>query len=463
MAEKSFLVNINLNKNQLLNTRLQNLASVPTLTANDAGYLYWSTVDNTAYFWTGTMWKNLEASSYVHPNHTGDVTSLGDGATTIGTNVVTNAKLAQVGTSTIKGRITAGTGNVEDLTPAQVRTIINVEDGADVTDTANVAAAGAVMETDYDAFSVLVANVDNTPLALTLGTNTVLGRIAGNIQAISIDNNLSSVSASDDTLASAKAIKSYVDTAVTGALVYQGGYDAATNTPDLDSAPSSTIKKGWTYTVTAAGTFFSTGVQIGDMLVAEKDAPTLEADWTIVNKNIPDIVSASETAQGIIELATAAEVTAGTDAVRAITPANLINITKLGTIGTGTWQGTIISPTYGGTGVNNGSKTITLGGNLTTSGAYNLTLTLTGNTNLTLPVSGPLTAKYATDITGNGSAATFAITHNLGTLDIVTFVKEVTTNAKVEVEEVVTNVNTLTINFNVAPAVGKVYRVVVVG
>jgi hypothetical protein len=36
-------------------------------------------------------------------------------------------------TQTIKGRITAGTGDPQDLTATQVRTIINVADGADVT------------------------------------------------------------------------------------------------------------------------------------------------------------------------------------------------------------------------------------------------------------------------------------------------------------------------------------------
>lgn len=70
------------------------------------------------------------ANNYTHPNHTGDVTSTGDGATVIAANVVTNAKLAQVATSTLKGRVTAAAGNVEDLTAVQVRTIINVEDGA---------------------------------------------------------------------------------------------------------------------------------------------------------------------------------------------------------------------------------------------------------------------------------------------------------------------------------------------
>lgn len=66
------------------------------------------------------------------------------------------------------------------------------------------------------------------------------------------------------------------------------------------------------------------------------------------------------------------------------------SITTLGTISTGTWQGTVISPTYGGTGVNNGSSTLTLGGNLATSGAFASTFTMTGATSVTFPTSGTL-------------------------------------------------------------------------
>ena len=64
------------------------------------------------------------ANAYVHPNHTGDVTSAGGGATTIADNVVTNAKLADMVTARIKGRVTAGTGDPEDLTAAQARAIV---------------------------------------------------------------------------------------------------------------------------------------------------------------------------------------------------------------------------------------------------------------------------------------------------------------------------------------------------
>jgi hypothetical protein len=73
------------------------------------------------------------------------------------------------------------------------------------------------------------------------------------------------------------------------------------------------------------------------------------------------------------------------------------SITTLGTIATGTWQGTVVGPTYGGTGVNNGSKTITLGGNFTHSGAHTLTLTTTANTSITLPTTGTVATLAGTE------------------------------------------------------------------
>jgi hypothetical protein len=70
------------------------------------------------------------ANNYSHPNHSGDVTSSGDGATTIANDKVTYAKMQNIPTANILGRVTAGTGNVEDLTATQVRTLLNVADGA---------------------------------------------------------------------------------------------------------------------------------------------------------------------------------------------------------------------------------------------------------------------------------------------------------------------------------------------
>jgi len=82
------------------------------------------------------------ANNYVHPNHTGDVTSVADGAQTIAGNAVTNAKLADVATQTLKGRTTAATGDPEDLTAAQARTLLNVADGAEANTASNVGTGG---------------------------------------------------------------------------------------------------------------------------------------------------------------------------------------------------------------------------------------------------------------------------------------------------------------------------------
>ena len=83
------------------------------------------------------------------------------------------------------------------------------------------------------------------------------------------------------------------------------------------------------------------------------------------------------------------------------------SITTLGTISTGVWNGSVIGATYGGTGINNGSYTITLGGNistagsLTTAGAYATTLTTTGNTSVTLPTAGTLATLAGTESLSN--------------------------------------------------------------
>lgn len=73
------------------------------------------------------------------------------------------------------------------------------------------------------------------------------------------------------------------------------------------------------------------------------------------------------------------------------------------------WTGTL-SGTRGGTGVNNGASTITLGGSLTLSGAFTTTFTVTGTTSVTLPTSGTLatTAQITTNVNQNSASATLA-------------------------------------------------------
>ena len=52
------------------------------------------------------------------------------------------------------------------------------------------------------------------------------------------------------------------------------------------------------------------------------------------------------------------------------------SLTSVGTLTSGTWQASTIAGKYGGTGIDNDGKTITLGGNLTTTGLFNTVLML---------------------------------------------------------------------------------------
>ena len=78
----------------------------------------------------------------------------------------------------------------------------------------------------------------------------------------------------------------------------------------------------------------------------------------------------------------------------ALNYAGQTSITSLGAIGTGTWQAGVITGQYGGTGIANTGKIITLGGNISTGGDFNtsagnnLTFTTSAATNLTLPATG---------------------------------------------------------------------------
>ena len=75
---------------------------------------------------------NYTDTVYTHPNHSGDVTSSGDGATTITNSAVTLAKMANIATDSFIGRDTASAGVPEVLSAATTRTILNVADGAQV-------------------------------------------------------------------------------------------------------------------------------------------------------------------------------------------------------------------------------------------------------------------------------------------------------------------------------------------
>jgi len=299
MAIAKHLLDLDLDNNNLLNVVLDKLPAAPT--SPKQGRLYYNTTSNTVLVWTGAIWLDL-GDIYNHPSYTALNPTL-SGANVLATfetnseghviaattRLLTLANLGYTGATDANKYIHpsfSGNDLGEPLTGATVISDVNVNSEGHIT------SFGTRDITPAD-IGAAVINDSVTNAINTWSSNQIQAKL--------------------DT----------INSKISGALVYRGSYDAATNTPNLDATPTE-IVQGYTYTVTAAGTFFSTSVQVGDMIIAEKDNPTLEADWTIVNKNIPDIVDATTIDKGIIRLATQAEVEAGVLTNVAVSPATLV-------------------------------------------------------------------------------------------------------------------------------------------
>ena len=105
--------------------------------------------------------SNISLNNNAITNGAGYLTSVG--TSNITDDAVTYAKIQNVSaTNRILGRDSSGAGAIEEITPANLRTMINVEDGADVTDATNVNAAGAVMNSDTSTSAMqFVVDEDN--------------------------------------------------------------------------------------------------------------------------------------------------------------------------------------------------------------------------------------------------------------------------------------------------------------
>ena len=210
---------------------------------------------------------------------------------------VTYAKIQNVSaTNRILGRDSSGAGIIEEITPANLRTMINVEDGADVTDTTNVKAA---------------LNAD-------LGGSMTIG-----------DANDTVTVAGDLVVTGTTTTESVETVSTSNGVVFEG---SVANNHEI-TLKAGTVTTDRTITLpNATGTVALTS---SDITGNAATATQLETGRTINGVTFDGTSNITVTA--------AAGTLTGNTLKSSVTASSL---TSVGTIGTGTWQGTPIADAY---------------------------------------------------------------------------------------------------------------------
>ena len=321
-----FLNNIDLSDNQLLNAKLQVTSTAPTAAI---GQIYYNSGDAVARYYNGSA------------NPSGPWVSITDTSLTDGTFVSTTntgggveknytVDLSATGTPDAT-KYLRGDNAWEPISAIPGTYTWTVSDGGNST----AVASGETVTFSGTANEIEVAEASRT---VTIGLP----------DDVTITNDLTVLGAGDFTgqvtipilpVASTDAAsKDYVDNAVVGGLVYQGGYDANLNLPDLTTSPNS-ILKGWTYTVISDGTFFTEQLRVGDVLIAEVDDPSALGDWTTVQNNI-DLASLTQVGIGNVNAGTGISVAYFTGTATVTNTDTNTSNTTTGTITAGSLSGT---------------------------------------------------------------------------------------------------------------------------
>jgi hypothetical protein len=395
----NFAVPINLNKKELQNAVIQNLASDPSSPL--AGQVYFNTVSGKQRTFNGTTWDEAGTS-----NGTGDFST--NTATSVDGEIV----------------VFSGTGGKTGKRATLSAAVVKITNGVPA-----AAAAG----TDFVAPNAAITPATNTKI-----TYDAKGLVTAGAALVEADIPTLSQSKITNLVSdlAAKASTTYVDTAITAATVGllddRGNYNASGNTfpTTTGSGAAGAVLKGDLWTISVAGTLGGVAVTAGDVIRALVDTPgQTAANWAIAENNF-----------GYVAENSANKVTAFSSPTNTQYPSALLVSDQLAL------KANLASPTFTGTPASTTPATSDSSTRIATT-AY---------------VQAQGYGKKVTSTIGNGSATSFAITHNLNTLDVVVAVRKVSTGEQWYVDVTCTSTTVVTVSFGTAPTTNE-YTVTVIG
>jgi hypothetical protein len=494
---RKFLVGIDLNKNELQNAVIQNLGTAPSSPV--AGQIYFDTVDNELYFYTGTAWESAQANAQVTYGTLAGRPAAGeagrlyyatdnyllyfdDGSTWTQINnfgtvtaQTTYGATSGNGSSTNFARAdhTHGTPALTNTTPQSLAIGANGAVGTgtaparedhvhEMPDFGNVAAQTAFNASSANGTSVDVARADHThgtPAHDNAAHSAInLSALAAPTSDVSfasykITNLASPVTATD------AANKQYVDDVAQGLNIHAASF--AATTANLNATYSNGTA-GVGATLTNAGTqaaFQTDGTSpaLNARILVKDQSTTFQNGiytLTTVGSGSTNWVLTRAT-----DFDTAAEIAGGdftfVDAGATLANTGWVQIDEVTTVGTDpiVWQ------QFSGAGTYTASNGVQLVGS-------NFSGVVVANGGLSVGATGfevdtaIVVEKYAANV-GNGSATSYTITHNLGTRDVIVSIYDNSSPyAEVICDVQHTSTTAITLLFSVAPTSNQ-YRVVV--
>jgi hypothetical protein len=464
-----FVTDINLNKNELQNARIQGLSSAPS--APVTGQIYYDTSNNTMYYYNGLSspngpWMPMSGSTEVIQDVIGSTIVAGTGITAVygdpaGTETIsiTNTGVTagsygsttQIPTFTVnaQGQLTAA-GTVNVATTLSIAAESGTADTVNLLTDTLTFAAGEGIDTTVTNNTITIAGEDasytNKGIASFSSTDFVVSSGAVSLNTESVQDIVGAMVASPNTENGISI--TYDDT--NGKLDFDVNDPVITLSGDVNGSATMTNLGNVTITTTIQPDSVALGTDTTGDYVATIQGTANEIEVTgagtesrAVTIGLPNDVSITNN----------------------LTVGGNLNVT--GTINSvNTTQVNIVDNKINLNTDFTGSPTVDAGIRVERGDAADVEILWNETSDKwTLTNDGTnyhaITRKYSTTV-GNGSLTSIPVTHNLGVREVVVNVYDSSTYETVECDIVRTSTSVVTLGFTVAPASGA-YTVVVVG